>query len=136
MGHRKGLKVVLDTNVLLMISEGIDVFSAIEDAVLCKCEFIVPKHVVKELQRLSESESVRIRKAAALALRMINEKGVRIVEVDAVDADEAVLVAALRERAAVATNDKDLRRRARALGLTEIYYREARRSFEASGTAI
>lgn len=107
--------VVLDTNALLMPFEiGINIDLEVRN-ILGDVRFVVPGPLVGELKHLAETNR---HAKAALSLARMKE----IVPSDS-HGDDAVLEVALREKAYVVTNDKELRRRARKVGVPLLYLR-------------
>lgn len=105
--------VVLDTNALLMPFEvGINIDLEVRN-LLGDVRFVVPGPLVGELKHLDNRYA-----KAALALARSRE----IVPSDA-HGDDSVLEVAQREGGYILTNDKELRRRARKLGIPLIYLR-------------
>ena len=107
--------VVLDTNALMMPFEvGINLDLAVRE-ILGDVRFVVPGPLVGELKHLQESN--RFAKAA-LALARSKE----IIQCD-LHGDDAVIEVANKEKAYILTNDKELRRRARAQRIPLLYLR-------------
>jgi len=105
--------VVLDTNALLMPFEiRINLDLSIR-GLLGDVRMVVPGPLIGELKHLDN-------KYAKAALTLARSK--EIVQAES-RGDDAVLEVALREKAYVVTNDKELRRRARVLGIPIIYLR-------------
>ncbi len=105
--------VVLDTNALLMPFEiGLNIDLEVRN-LLGDVRFVVPGPLVGELKHLDSRHA-----KAALALARSRE----IVPCE-MHGDDSVLEVAQREGAYVLTNDKELRRRARKLGIPLIYLR-------------
>ncbi len=129
MGYSARIKrVILDTSILMLLYNGVQVFDEIEELLLSRPECIVPQSVVEELERIAESsdKTLHQRRAARLALDTLAKKRCRVVETD-LPADDAIIELATRLRdAIVATADNELRRRLRELGLPNIYYRRSR----------
>jgi len=115
--------------------EGIPVFDLIEDALNTKCEFIVITPVLREIQNLSKSRSIKKSKAAEFAMKIINaycniyEFPFSINE----KVDDILIKAAENMRALIATNDKELRKILRRKGISHVYYRESEKLFEVWG---
>ncbi len=133
-GVRRRCCVVLDTNMLMLAYKGIDIFTQIEELLTTKCEFIVLRKVCDELVNILNKGSPKERKAAQYALKLV-EKYCKIVDYEEPDiqkVDELILLYALNNKCFIASNDKELRRKARALGLPEIYFREEKQMLEAS----
>ena len=105
--------VVLDTNALLMPFEiGINLDLEVLN-LLGEVRFVVPGPLVGELKHLENKYA-----KAALALARKRE----IVPSEE-HGDNSVLEVAQRENGYILTNDKELRRRARKLGIPLIYLR-------------
>ena len=127
--------VLLDTNILMLIGRGIDIFTQIEELLDTKPEYYVIEPVVKELEKIFAHGGVKERKAAKLALELVKKK-CRVIEVSLSpdkSVDDLLLEIALREGFIVATNDRELRRRLREAGIPEIYFREEKQLLEAQG---
>ena len=127
--------VLLDTNILMLIGRGIDIFTQIEELLDTKPEYYVIEPVVKELEKIIAHGGVKERKAAKLALELVKKK-CRIIEISLSpdkSVDDLLLEIALREGFIVATNDRELRRRLREAGIPEIYFREEKQLLEAQG---
>jgi len=127
--------VLLDTNILMLIGRGIDIFTQIEELLDTKPEYYVIEPVVKELEKIIAHGGVKERKAAKLALELVKKK-CRIIEISLSpdkSVDDLLLEIALREGFIVATNDRELRRRLREAGILEIYFREEKQLLEAQG---
>jgi rRNA-processing protein FCF1 len=101
------VKVALDTNMLLSISElKVDIFRQIRDA-LGKVDFIVPIQVIEELSSLSKNRKTHS-KGAVIAMELIEKNNVKQVVVEAKNADEALIK--LSDKAVIASNDRELTR--------------------------
>lgn len=127
--------VLLDTNILMLISRGIDVFTQIEELLEAKPEYYVLEPVIKELEKIIAQGGVKERKAAKLALELIRKK-CRIIEVPLTPGktvDDLLLEIAFRRGFIIATNDRELRKRLREMGIPEIYFREEKQLLEAQG---
>ena len=127
--------VLLDTNILMLIGRGIDIFTQIKELLDTKPEYYVIEPVVKELEKIFAHGGVKERKAAKLALELV-KKRCRVIEISLSpdkSADDLLLEIALREGFIVATNDRELRRRLREAGIPEIYFREEKQLLEAQG---
>ncbi len=100
------LKVLLDTNFLLIPAQfKVDVFEEIRELVHGEYELVVPKMVLFELMRLAAGRG-KHSGAARLALRMVEEKKVRVEEAGG-KADDWLLEQG-RGGAVVCTNDAGL----------------------------
>lgn len=126
------LRVLLDTSVLLLIYDGIDVFSAVEDVLERKPKFITLDAVINELNKLSSKPGSR----RGLAARFILNKGllnkVNIVRSGQPNLlpDEAIVDYVKRNpEVIVVTLDKELRRKLKALGGKTLTWWLSRRRF-------
>jgi len=106
-------KVVLDTNALLMPFEFSLNLEAELLSLLGNCEILVPGPVIGELRR---SRSKHARAALELSRRYS-------VAETAKQGDEGVVDVAFRQGAIVLTNDAELRRRLRKIGIRTIHLR-------------
>jgi Uncharacterized proteins of PilT N-term./Vapc superfamily len=122
------VKVVVDTNFLLTMAQGVIAPSSLNDAINASYELVTTDTVVKELETMSKREDLLAREAG-FALKLLERLGVQVLRVKADSADESVLTLAKElvqsgDRVVVATNDKNLRRSVRRLGVPTLYLRE------------
>ena len=133
--ERKPL-IILDTNMLMLIAEGVNVFEQIEEKLAIKPRYIVLKPVMKELEKLASSGKPGIARKALFA-KQIAEKYCEIVDVEKEgNVDDIILEYAREHNAAVATNDRELRRKLREKGIPEIYIREESMRIDIEGLEI
>jgi len=100
------VRVALDTNMLLSISElKVDIFRQIRET-FGKVDFIVPKQVIEELSRLA-LKGKKSHASIRIAMELIEKNNVRLVVVKAGGADEALIK--LSDKAVIASNDKALK---------------------------
>jgi len=122
------VKVVVDTNFLLMMVQGVIAPSSLNDAINASYELITTDAVVKELEAMSKGGDLLAREAG-FALKLLERLGVQVLRVKAGSADESILALTKElvqngDRVVVATNDKNLRRSVRRLGVPTLYLRE------------
>ena len=122
------VKVVVDTNFLLLIARGVIAPSNLNDVINVSYELITTDAVVKELEAMSKEEDLLAREAR-FALKLLDRLGVQVLRVEAGSADKSILnltkaLAQEGDRVVVATNDKNLRRSVRRLGVPTLYLRE------------
>lgn len=116
------MATLIDTNFLVdAIKFKVDLGRLDEPIVLSSC--------VDELKKISESGK-RHAAEAKLALRLLEEKNVRIIET-AVQGDKAILNYAKNSRCAVATNDRELIKSLKKLNIKVIRFRQRRFLMEA-----
>ncbi len=131
----KKYKVLLDTNMLMLIGKGIDVFDQISEILVTKPEFYIVKQVINELNKIKEKGGIKERKTVELVLRLIKEK-CKIINIDVKEyasVDDLILELASEEGYIVATNDRELRKKLRKKGVPQIYLREEKYLLEAWG---
>ncbi|MCG2896873.1 MAG: PIN domain-containing protein [Acidilobus sp.] len=122
------VKVVVDTNFLLTMAQGVIAPSSLNDAINASYELITTDAVAKELEAMSKGGDLLAREAG-FALKLLERLGVQVLRVKAGSADESILTLAKElvqngDRVVVATNDKNLRRSVRRLGVPTLYLRE------------
>ena len=133
-------RVIVDTNALLIPGEfGVDIFEELE--MLGYEHVIVPKVVLKELDKLRQSPDLKGREkiAANIGYSLVikyeqdrepepyrcrvtineeEEEGERNI-----DTDEWIVKLALKKKAAVLTNDEPLMRKLSKVGIATVYLR-------------
>lgn len=115
--------IAMDTNFLTAILQfRVDVFSEIKSEFGSNIKFVVPAQVNSELERISEKGG-KIAMAVKIAKEAMRKNKVGEVEVSARNADSALAKIA-QDGAVVATNDRNLKKRIKALGGTVIYLRQ------------
>lgn len=124
MGYFKILnkiKVIVDSNILLQSARyGIDVKESIEEALTALCDICVPKAVVHELENKAKYGKPSERKAAKRALEAISKSKAVVIEhenLKNMKTDDIILTLALKEKCVLITNDRELRRKARRIGI-------------------
>jgi len=122
------VKVVVDTNFLLTMAQGVIAPSSLNDAINASYELVTTDAVAKELEAMSKGGDLLAREAG-FALKLLERLGVQVLRVKAGSADESILALAKElvqngDRVVVATNDKNLRRSVRRLGVPTLYLRE------------
>jgi len=120
--------VLIDTSVLLLISEGL---ASLEDFIqsVQECRVIVPDFVVEELKRLALQGGKRGKLASWALSNIISRFEIAESGVEVNTVDDALLSLAQRLGAIIATADAELRGRARHRGIRTIYYWTAKRRF-------
>jgi rRNA-processing protein FCF1 len=123
------LRVVLDANFLFVPSQfQVDVFEELANLLNRRFESVVLSSTLRELRGLAESDSQKERKQALLALKLAERCRVVPVEKGSRESYDDVIVRVAAEWSVpVATNDGELRKRLRSLGLPVIFLRQKRR---------
>jgi rRNA-processing protein FCF1 len=105
--------VALDTNVLMYLSTfPVDVFTEVK-AVKGRVKFVIPVKVFDEVKALGK-KNLSLKHQSQIALQALNEKKVEIIETVAENADDALVELAL-DHYVIVTNDKELRKRIKAV---------------------
>lgn len=127
--------VVLDTNMLMLAASGVRVFEQIEEQLETRPRFVVLSPVLNELIKLSRTSAQSLRKQALLALELVRMfcEIVDYGNVETSSVDELIIRYAVENKAIVATNDRELRARLRAIGIPEAYFREESRRVVVEG---
>ena len=124
-GDNKLKCAVLDTNILMYIFlKKVDVLSQLRE--LGFARLFVPQSVVSELKRLVVSLTGKEKLAARLALRLIEEGKLEVVNSEK-KGDEALIEISIKYGCCLVTNDKVLRKRAKSIGIAVGYLREMNR---------
>lgn len=127
MGSSRNRIVILDTSVLISIFEKkIDIRDEIS-AEIGKAELLVPRSVLRELEKLYSLSKGSKRRLAKAAIDYIYSAGFKIVESeDEEDVDEDLIILAKNFDAAVATLDKELINKLRKEGIKIITWKNKR----------
>ena len=123
------LKVVLDSNFLFLPSQfRLDIFEELANLLNQRFEPILLSSTQKELQGLAESNSPKKQKQALLALKLAEKcRRVAVDKGSGETYDDVIVRVAAEWKSPVATNDRELRRRLRTLGLPVIFLRHKQR---------
>jgi len=112
-------KVIIDTNGLMIPGQfGVDIFSEMER--LGFDSFLVTRASVKELENIHAHGRGKDRKAARIALELLDR--CTIIEKEG-KADDIIADMAVEVKAAVLTNDAELKKRLFNRGVTIVYLR-------------
>jgi rRNA-processing protein FCF1 len=125
--RRETLKVIMDSNALFVpLQFKIDVFNDLKLLLNRSFELILLSPVKRELEALAEKGSPKMRKDASYALKFAEK--CKYVEVPASALTDDVIVKIAKEwKAAVFTNDRQLRERLRDISAPVIYVRQKSR---------
>jgi rRNA-processing protein FCF1 len=129
------VKVILDSNTIIMMGKGIITCSMLERLIERRFDLVTTSTVINELNNLSENNSKAISKAIKFALSLVKDK-LTIINTDNIaDADDSIFYVAYSLRnnendVYVVTSDKELRGRLRLIGVPTIYFRNSRSGLE------
>ena len=116
-------EVVIDTNFFMVPFQfNVDIITELEK-VLPSYKLTTPSFVINELKGLKRNNKGKIRLNANLALKLANSSKVEIKDISLLE-NETVDDALLRVSEVLATNDIELKNRAKNKGITIIYLRQ------------
>ena len=116
-------EVVIDTNFFMVPFQfNVDIIDELEKA-LPSYKLTTPIFVINELKGLKRNNKGKIRLNADLALKLANSSNIEIKDIS-LENNETVDDALLRVSELLATNDIELKKRARKKGITVAYLRQ------------
>ena len=116
-------EVVIDTNFFMVPFQfNVDIIDELEKA-LPSYKLTTPIFVINELKGLKINNKGKIRLNADLALKLANSSNIEIKDIS-LENNETVDDALLRVSEVLATNDIELKKRARKKGITVAYLRQ------------
>lgn len=116
-------EVVIDTNFFMVPFQfNVDIIDELEKA-LPSYKLTTPIFVINELKGLKRNNKGKIRLNADLALKLANSSNIEIKDIS-LEKNETVDDALLRVSEVLATNDIELKKRARKKGITVAYLRQ------------
>ena len=116
-------EVVIDTNFFMVPFQfNVDIIDELEKA-LPSYKLTTPIFVINELKGLKRNNIGKIRLNADLALKLANSSNIEIKDIS-LENNETVDDALLRVSEVLATNDIELKKRARKKGITVAYLRQ------------
>ena len=116
-------EVVIDTNFFMVPFQfNVDIIDELEKA-LPSYKLNTPIFVINELKGLKRNNKGKIRLNADLALKLANSSNIEIKDIS-LENNETVDDALLRVSEVLATNDIELKKRARKKGITVAYLRQ------------
>ena len=116
-------EVVIDTNFFMVPFQfNVDIITELEK-LLPSYKLTTPSFVINELKGLKKNNKGKIRLNANLALKLANSSKVEIKDISLLE-NETVDDALLRVSEVLATNDIELKNRAKDNGITVAYLRQ------------
>ena len=116
-------EVEIDTNFFMVPFQfNVDIIDELEKA-LPSYKLTTPIFVINELKGLKRNNKGKIRLNADLALKLANSSNIEIKDIS-LENNETVDDALLRVSEVLATNDIELKKRARKKGITVAYLRQ------------
>lgn len=116
-------EIVIDTNFFMVPFQfNVDVITELEN-LLPSYKLTTPSFVINELKGLRNNNKGKTRLNANLALKLANSSKVEIKDISLLE-NETVDDALLRVSEVLATNDIELKNRAKNKGITIVYLRQ------------
>lgn len=116
-------EVVIDTNFFMVPFQfNVDVIDELEK-LLPSYKLTTPQFVINELKGLKHNKNNTIRLNASLALKLVKSSNIEIKDIS-LNEGETVDDALLRVSEVLATNDIDLKKRAKNKGISVVYLRQ------------
>jgi rRNA-processing protein FCF1 len=116
-------EVVIDTNFFMVPFQfNVDIITELENT-LPSYKLTTPSFVINELKGLKNNNKGKVRLNANLALKLANSSKVEIKDISLLE-NETVDDALLRVSEVLATNDIELKNRAKDKGITVVYLRQ------------
>ena len=116
-------EVVIDTNFFMVPFQfNVDIITELEK-ILPSYTLTTPSFVINELKGLKNNNKGKVRLNANLALKLANSSKVEIKDISLLE-NETVDDALLRVSEVLATNDIELKNRAKSKGITVAYLRQ------------
>jgi rRNA-processing protein FCF1 len=116
-------EVVVDTNFFMVPFQfNVDIITELEN-LLPSYKITTPSFVINELKGLKRNNKGKVRLNANLALKLANSSKVEIKDISLLE-NETVDDALLRVSEVLATNDIELKNRAKDKGITVVYLRQ------------
>lgn len=126
MSIDRRVRVVLDSNMLMLMADGVAVLDHLREELETEPLFIVISPVIMELEKIARSSEGKLKRQATFAIELARRLCV-IVDYplkEGEGVDDGLIRYAIENEAIVATNDKELRSRLRMLGIPNAYLRE------------
>ena len=118
-------EVVIDTNFFMVPFQfNVDIITELEK-ILPSYKLTTPSFVINELKGLKKNNKGKTRLNANLALKLANSSKIEIKDISLLE-NETVDDALLRVSEVLATNDIELKNRAKDKGITVAYLRQKR----------
>ena len=126
---KKTLKIILDSNALFVpVQFKIDVFEELKTLLNRNFELVLLTPIRRELEKLAEKGSPKMRKNASYALKLAEKCRLGEGNKKYVGSPDDVIVQMAREwNCPVFTNDRELRKRLRNINVPVIYVRQKSR---------
>lgn len=129
--RRRKKLVIIDTDILLhSIENKIDLVDEMASIIEYPIRLCVLRSTICELKKIARKSSWKISKTADIALQIIKDKKIKILEDGHLGnrpTDEKIILLAKGLDAIVATDDRELRKKLENLGIPVVYTRERKK---------
>ncbi|MCF0226014.1 MAG: twitching motility protein PilT [Methanobrevibacter sp.] len=116
-------EVIIDTNFFMVPFQfNVDIIEELEKK-LPSYKLIAPSFIIDELYGLKHNNKGKIRSNASMALKLTNNPSIEIKDIS-LNENESVDDALLRISDVLATNDGELKKRAKEKGISVVYLRQ------------
>lgn len=120
-------QIILDTNFLLIPYQfKVDIFSEIDRILDTKYKICILDKTIQELKNLVEKTKGKDKKAAKLALKLIEHRKPKIIKAEISYVDKAILKIVNKTDYIVATQDKELKKALQTKAIPIIVLRQKR----------
>ena len=129
VSKKEKVKVIFDSNFLFVPSQfQLDIFEELTNLLNQRFDPILLSPTQKELQRLAKEGSPKTRKQASLALKLAEKcRAVHVAKGLKETHDDFIVRVAVEWKCPTATNDRELRKKLRNLGVPVIFLRQKHR---------
>lgn len=117
---------------MMMIQLDVDIITQLKSLLPSYYELIVPSLILTELDILKRKSKGKDKLAASIALQVAKKEPFKVVEIEKTEHVDNLLLQYCSDEDVLCTNDKNLRKKARQLGITVVYLRQ-RRFLEVDG---
>jgi len=126
MTQKNKLKIVLDTNILMLPAQlNINLSAELDNLLQLRYEVVVPEGVIEELKNLISTSSPKTRRIAKFALELAKKfKIIPIKPKPGENIDKMLIRLAKSRKYVICTCDNELRRKIREVGAPVIFLRQ------------
>lgn len=111
---------------MMMIQKDVDVVTQLTSLLPSYYELIVPSLVLDELDKLKRNSKGKNKLAATIALQIAKSEVFKTVQIDKTEHVDNLLLKYCTADDVLCTNDRNLRKNARELGISVVYLRQHR----------
>jgi rRNA-processing protein FCF1 len=117
--------VILDTNFLMIpASLEVDIFSELERICDFQYELFIVDKTIDELSKIQESQKGKHKRAASLAMMLIEQKKIKSLKTPEGHTDDVILALAKEKSHIVATQDMEFKKKLKENNIPIIFLRQ------------